>query len=138
MLVLGLGSGLLTLPSESHFQQIGPRTLPSMQNSLHPEAKVVGTDISPIQPSWSVSFPFKIVYYKSHATYLGYHQIQRLRLMIWNLNGHTQKTTLIIFICAPSQVHFQTGMLYSPRHSGGVPRISHAYSRPFFFDAVGV
>ena len=48
------------------------------------------------------------------------------------MNGHTQTTTLIIFICAPSQAHLRTGMPYSPRHTGRAPSIGHA-SYCYFF-----
>ena len=56
---------------------------------------------------------------------IGYHQTPSLSLMIWRMNGHTQTTTLIIFICAPFQAHLRTGIVYLPMHTGEVPKIGY-------------
>lgn len=63
MLALEQGSGQLrvsAVASSANESSYEAETFPSIVADAYPSAEVIGVDLSPIQPRWSVSFLFRL------------------------------------------------------------------------------
>lgn len=97
--------------------------------SEYPAAEVIGTDISPIQPSWWVLCQFssdppirwdytRLVILISYE--IGSRQMSDLKLKIWKKHGHMQIIPLTIYTCDPCVDPFKIGIKFLGSHMSSI------------------